>query len=128
MNSLELHARERAGHGDGWQVCVYERMPPSNTPCLYYSLKGAVYPPLKSGPRKGRTNVAKPSPGTEETVIITPAEHESWLAAWGARTGRCIDCLGKGEKVQSWSKAEGTKYKPCRACGGDGKYRERRTA
>lgn len=121
LNLFEEHARERAGMPPKWKVYRWACMPPGRPKPLYFECVGAVAPPYKSGPRKGRENWKRRDPETERTVYITPAEQDAWEAAWSARTGLCLECTGKGEKVKSWSAKEGTTYKPCRTCGGTGR-------
>jgi hypothetical protein len=57
---------------------------------------------------------------TERRVFITKPEHEAYRAKWSRETGKCMECTGEGQVWNGWSKAEGTRYKPCVACGATG--------
>ena len=118
-NLIELHAREKAGVPE-WQAYFFACMPPTRNH-LYFEVRGGVYPPVASGPRKGKPNWKKPVAGTERTLYIPVAEHDAWVAEWERTTGNCSECVGTGERIASVSKAEGQKMRPCRACGGTGK-------
>jgi hypothetical protein len=57
------------GAPEGWEVSVSEML--GNYPTYsHYQFKGAVYPPILRGPRKGRPNYKKPVPGTERTYVF----------------------------------------------------------
>jgi hypothetical protein len=57
------------GAPEGWKIAVSEML--GNYPkYTHYQFKGAVYPPLQRGARKGSPNYRRPAPGTERTYIF----------------------------------------------------------
>jgi hypothetical protein len=70
-----------------------------------------VYYVIKSKKDKIKT-YAKP----HSTVIVTPEEIKARRQAYIEEHTCCPDCLGLGKHWVGWSKAEGTKYKPCTTC------------
>jgi hypothetical protein len=117
---LNIHARERAGVGDDWEIYEFRCMPPEG-PTLYYALVGAVAPVKARGKHRGRRDWGRMDKTTIRTVNIPAAEHRAWVEGWSASTGKCPGCVGEGDVFASWSRAEGTKTRPCGACGGTGK-------
>lgn len=121
INLLEEQARELAGMPEAWQLYHYQVLGPPGPGFIAFMLEGSIPPPFKSGPRKGRPNWKAADPSTKRTVYITPAQQDAWLAAWEEKTGLCRHCTGAGEICWSSSVTEGSKYRPCRECGGAGK-------
>lgn len=119
-NLLEIHAREKNGLPENWCIYAWERMPPPPMQHFYWQIKGAVAPPFKSGPRKGKKNWKRRDKATDKTVAITYEEHKAWLAAWEQRTGKCSNCEGDGKEWAGWSQAEGSRFRECSRCKGSG--------
>jgi hypothetical protein len=117
---VEQHAREKAGQGPEWEPWLLESYPKTNGPRLFMQLTGAVAPRFTKGPRKGRRNWKKKDKATERVIVITPAEQESYEAAWEQDTARCSQCMGEGKTIASSSSNGDRTYRPCRKCGGDG--------
>lgn len=70
----------RMAHGlaEGWQPLRLESLGSQRT---HVRIDGAVFPvKLKSGPRKGKTNFKKPTPGTEAIIVVSNAEYDEWMA------------------------------------------------
>jgi len=119
MNAYDLSqllAAEVAGI-PGWQWSSSEAIDPPGT----LLMTGAVYPvTYKSGPRKGRTNYGKPTPGTERKIVVTRAQRDEFFARWEQSSGVCSDCFGdKGREVWS-TKANAKQWQTCKRCNGTG--------
>lgn len=119
MRLLDEHARDRAGLGEQWRPYHYEVVNEPGQPMLV-KLIGAIAPPFVRGPRKGTPNWRQMDRATRRTIYITGAENDEWCRAWQERTGKCMECKGCGEVLQSWSAAHGVTMKACNACGGTG--------
>jgi hypothetical protein len=52
--------------------------------------------------------------------IIGGTEFEAEKIFYEQETGHCRDCCGNGTVVAGWPKDTGTRYKPCKRCGGTG--------
>jgi hypothetical protein len=78
---------------------------------------GAVVTGIVSkGPRKGRPRYARES----IRVVVTDAECDAAYLRYEAETGKCGDCVGKGEVFTSWNHLTGSKYRECSKCHGSG--------
>lgn len=117
---LEIHAREKAGMGETWNLYHYEHVTLGGKH-VGYELKGAVAPPKLSGKSKGQPNWAKRDMATDRTVGISVADHDAWVDQWEARTGLCRECMGDGKTVASFSVSDGPTYRECGSCQGTGK-------
>ena len=120
------HARELVGMNADWSLYRFEAVGNPNEPPMIYRLRGAVAPPFKSGPRKGKPNWSKKDPATDKEVCDSAADHRAWGAAWERRTGLCSRCGGEGRTLAS-SGRDGKTYRDCRECGGNGKTRRETT-
>ncbi|NJN23040.1 MAG: hypothetical protein HC812_20025 [Leptolyngbya sp. RL_3_1] len=75
-----IQAREKAGLPDNWNAWRFEV---KDSPYgAYLELTGAVCPPLKSGPRKGKPNWRKADKSTQRTVQLGGKEQADWLKGW----------------------------------------------
>ena len=135
MSAPDFHAmaaRQVHGLPDDWEPCVYRALLSSISTIGYsptgavlvetigYSLTGAVpVGVITRGPRKGRPKWPPRSQMRE--VIITPTHVAAATAEWVAATGLCPRCGGEGRIAWRVSTANGTEYRPCKACGGTGK-------
>lgn len=118
-NLYDIFAREKSGLPK-FEITEWKCLP-SGGPYTHIQLSGAVYPVIKTrGPRKGHPDYQKPETGTRKTYILSNEEWDNWTATWQSQTGKCRKCVGRGDVMESWSAADGTKYKPCPACGGTG--------
>lgn len=113
------YLKERYGLPDEWVWCSFESIdPPTYEHSIY---KGGVYPfAITKGKHKGRTNYRKPLPGTERTCVINGREFEVWLPTWEAKTGKCHECRGTGQRWIGWNAAEGNRHCDCERCGATG--------
>lgn len=114
---VEQHAREKSGQGPDWAVFRWENLPEAKGMLL----TGAIAPPYKTGPHKGTPKWKARDMKTEKRIFIAYVDQDAYNAAWEASTGNCSRCFGKGDTPWSWSKAEGSKRKPCGQCKGTGK-------
>lgn len=115
---LEVHAREKAHMTENWEVFRYECFPHMGKESTrYFELEGAV------APRKGngRPNWKKRDRATQKIIVITIEEHDIWKKEWEIKTGKCSECEGKGEVLESISVYDGVKYRNCNKCLGTGK-------
>jgi hypothetical protein len=71
---------------------------------------------FERGPRKGKTRWEGADARTRRKVIVSDAEVIAHLLKLESETGVCSDCRGTKEVFASWSKAEGTKHRPCTRC------------
>lgn len=113
MSHLDELARRKVAGPEGWEVCGWERVGGGND----LIVEGGVPRLLKAGPKKGK-KTWRDVP--TQKVVVTGAELEAEHARYEEQTGKCGDCYGHGEVFASWSVAEGTKYRPCKRCGGTG--------
>lgn len=114
---LAIQAREKAGMPETWDAYRWKCMP-NGAETIYYEVEGAITP---LGVRTGRPNYRKMDKTSVRTVYITVAEHEAWRAAWGERTGNCLNCEGRGRLFRSWHHINGTTYSPCIQCNETGR-------
>lgn len=112
MSHLDEVARRKVNGPEGWAVCAWERIGNDLV------VTGGVPRLLKAGPRKGESTWRDVP---TQKVVVTEAEIDAEKARYEADTGKCSDCMGKGDVLASWSVAEGIKYRPCKRCGGTGK-------
>ena len=120
---LETHAREKLSITvpPEWKAYKWEAFPDcAREPMLYQELTGGVAPTTTRGKRKGKPNWRKMDKTTKRTVVITVEEHKAWLIEWEKKTGLCSRCEGTGKLLESWSREEGDKYRPCPKCNGTG--------
>ncbi|HEY3494770.1 MAG TPA: hypothetical protein VGK73_08800 [Polyangiaceae bacterium] len=82
-------------------------------------MEGGVPRLLKSGKRKGQ----KTWRDCDETycVVVTQGEVAQEERDYEQTTGKCHACYGDGQEWAGWNIYEGTKYRQCKRCGGDGK-------
>ena len=123
MNLLTEHAKDLLGMPPEWDAYEFEAIvrTADNSAAKLIRVVGAVAPPKTRGKYKGLPNWDKRDPATEKTAYFTPEEHEEWTRQWEQKTGKCAECLGRGEKMAGWSAASGARYKPCDKCGATGK-------
>lgn len=69
------------------------------------------------GAKKGRPRYLK---DTERFEYVTKEELDRVMAAYESETGKCAHC-DEGQVLESYSKTEGRKTKPCPKCDGTGK-------
>ena len=100
---------------EGWQAYQWEAAGADNI------VRGCVPSGTYArGPRKGRPKFRPAEPGTERTVVVTKIELEQTAAAFERAEGKCWDCKGGGKEWAGWSVEEGTKYRTCGRCKGNG--------
>lgn len=116
---FEIHAREKANMPDEWRAYYWECLP-HGKPSEYYQFTGAVVPIHVGGPLNGLPNWTRKDAATWRTVEFTAEEHKAFCADWEKRTGKCNECMGKGETIAS-SGVSGTKYRECHRCKGSGR-------
>lgn len=123
MNLLTEHAKELLGMPPEWDAYEFEAIgrTADQREAKLIRVVGAVAPPKTRGKYKGLTNWYKRDLATEKTAYFTPTEHEEWTRQWEQKTGKCSECMGRGEKIVGWSAASGKRYKPCDKCGATGK-------
>jgi hypothetical protein len=123
MNLFTEHARELVAMPPEWDAYEWEAIgrERASDEAKLIRVTGAVAPLKTRGKYKGYPNWEKLDRGTVKTAYFTPAEHEAWMLEWERKTGKCSDCMGRGERSVGWSAAEGTRYKPCGKCGATGK-------
>lgn len=120
LDLYQVHAIEKERLPSNWRVFRWEAFPKSGRgDCIYIAVTGAVceYQYLK-GKRKGHTNWHKRDAKTEVTVNLPVADHNAWKLEWEKRTGKCSNCTGTGEVMESWNVNTGTKYRTCPKCKG----------
>jgi hypothetical protein len=122
MSAPDFHAmaaRHVYGLPDEWEPRIYRVLGDARV-TIGYSLTGAVpVGVITRGPRKGKPKW--PPRNQLREVIITPADLAAATAQWVATTGLCPKCGGEGRIAWRVSAANGTEYRPCKACGGTGK-------
>jgi len=119
-NLLEILAREKAGMPAEWRAFRFECFPKTQE-TLYYEIEGAVAPLKSKGASKGSPNWPKLDAATRRTVVLLVQEAEQRAAEWRERTGICVRCVGKGQLLKSYSRKDGSTFKPCPVCDGTGK-------
>lgn len=72
--SLFVSDTVRAAYGlpESWEACVMTVIGDR-----HIKIDGAVYPRLKSGPRKGGTNYRQPEKGSERTIVLSMEEYRN---------------------------------------------------
>lgn len=116
----ERVARRKLGAlPDGWEVCRWSRI---GTDAVLY--EGGVPTVIQRGPNKGK----KRWRGPVQSAVVTDAEEWAERARYERETGRCANCYGSGRQWAGWHYQEGTKYRPCRACGATGCARNEEAA
>lgn len=113
-DAMELAAKKVAV--EGWQGYVWEAM--EGWHLITGEVPDGVY---TRGPKKGKPRFRSPGSQHKKKVVVSDTELQQAAAAYEAETGKCWDCKGSGQEWASWSAAEGTKYRTCKRCGGDGK-------
>ena len=118
----EEHARELVSMPKEWRICVIKALRGSvvDAPTGITQVDGVVCPDITRGKNKGLPNWAKRDKSTERAVYITDTQHAAWCKAWSEKTGKCVECVGRGQIMASWHHINGTTYKPCSACAGTG--------
>jgi hypothetical protein len=86
---------------------------------IYHELEGGIVPLITRGPNQGKPNWKKRT--DVQRFIVRVEEIKTIDAAYERETSKCSRCMGEGDVVWSWSKAEGSKRRPCSKCGGTGK-------
>lgn len=121
MNLLTEHAKDLLGMPADWDAYEFEAIGrTADQPAKLYRVTGAVAPIKSRGKYKGQPNWDRLDKSTLKTAYFTPAEHDDWASQWSKRTGKCLECMGRGERFAGWSKKAGTHYKPCDKCGATG--------
>lgn len=119
---IEDHFRTKHGLTDDFHFYSYEALPHRTSgrsvEPQYLLLRGGRCPVLKSGANKGRPNFRKLS--DEQSFVLQISDEHDVLVAYERRRGHCSECGGKGKTVCGWSKSDGTSYRQCRRCKGDG--------
>lgn len=118
-----LIAVEKFGCPPGWQwlelKAIGDDLPREK--CISM-VRGAVCrEAFKSGPRKGKRNIAKRDRSTERTFYVTFGDFDAFCLEWERREGRCHSCGGAGRMPWRVSVTTGVEYEVCRRCKGDGK-------
>ena len=117
MTLVEMYCRERFGLPESWALSTFEGVGDPRVPEKWdVKVTGSV---VVAGPRGHRR-------WTDEmrlTYTVRRDEFLEWLEAWGVSTGKCMRCNGLGQEWAGWSSVEGTRYRVCTVCAGDGKYR-----
>ena len=102
-----------------WRVLDGYKKPPG-----YTEVKGAA--PIGKytrGPRKGEPKWPKAE--VYDILWIKDSEFDETKRLWEEETGKCSTCYGTGQEHVGWSKAEGSKHKPCEKCNATGKATQR---
>lgn len=127
MNTIDMQVlalSSKYAVPEGWEVFIWETIN-MDTPNEAIQFTGAVVnETFKSGPRKGRKNFSKRDKSTEMKLVMTREELFAFQDKWGAENDTCPSCWGSGKTMQSWSIHEGTTYRKCHRCKGDGKFVE----
>lgn len=118
---------ERHSLPAGWRVSAWE-VKNDRTPQEFIEVKGAVYPPITRGKRKGLPNYRKPEPGTEMRLSFTLEDITAWCAEWERETGLCSACEGTGHAWNGWHHERGNHFRVCSACDGSGQAPAARAA
>jgi hypothetical protein len=121
VDFYNLIAAER-GQPAGWRwfelKCVGELADDGSGVLVTGAVCTAIY---SRGKRKGETNWTKRDRSTQRELFISRNEYEKRRMKWQADTGKCVECMGSGQRFASHSIYEGIKYKPCNKCGATGK-------
>lgn len=107
------YSRRKVAGPEGWEVCAWERIGDGND----LVVTGGVPRLLKTGPRKGKPTWRDVP---TQKAVVTGAEIEAEKARYEEQTGKCSDCMGKGEVFANWSAADGVKHRRCKRCDGTG--------
>lgn len=111
LQHIENAARRKANASEDWQGYHFEVVIGG-----YLVIGSAPVGHYKSGPRKGTPKWE----GEGITVVVTEDDVAIETSLYVKTTGNCPNCFGKKTELVSWSKREGTKTQPCRACTGSG--------
>lgn len=114
MSSMDMAlnvARRKLKVGEDWRPCMWEWMPGNDM-----LMEGAVVPDVATGPRKGQPNWKSATKDKRQKVVVTELEVNAETKRWERETGKCAECMGTKEVFASWSRVDGRKMKPCRAC------------
>lgn len=68
------------------------------------------------GKRKGRPRYD----GKPIQAVVTDAEANAEFARYERDTSKCGECMGTGQIVAGWHYQNGTTYRPCLHCHGNG--------
>jgi hypothetical protein len=118
--TYDQHARELYNLRPEWEAYCWEAKGEKDTGFIV--LKGGVYlKKVQRGKNKGRTDHRNPEPGTEATLSLSNAAHETWLRHWEVETGHCAKCFGTGLAWAGWHHIKGAAYRPCTTCGATGR-------
>ena len=118
MRLLREHAKEIIKAPTNWALLEIEVLPGAGE--TIYRVRGAECELYKRGERKGKPNLRKRIPGTDQNIYISKDKHEKWLEDWEKKAAKCSECEGKGVVVVGWNKKTGTRYGKCKKCGGNG--------
>ncbi len=124
MHLFDECAREKLGMPPEWNPYQWEAGPPellNHGGPLYYRITGAVAPLKTRGPCAGKSrNWQKMDKSTKRTIVIPVPDYDAWCAAWSLRTGKCIECTGRGQVMARWNHLTGMEYRSCHVCRGTG--------
>ena len=118
MTILEDYLRKTHGLTDDFRFVHYEWLKDGSTYSLLM-LEGGRCPLLKTGPKKGMPNYRKMT--DEQTFYLTTSQIDGIELQYEIDTRNCCECRGLGKKVARVSVADGTTYRVCSKCCGDGK-------
>lgn len=123
VDFYNLYATEKLGMPDGWQWYSLEALGqyPNYTGSL---VRGLVPATFERGKRKGLPDFKRGDKATELSFALTRQQLRDFQAEWEQREGKCSHCFGTGQEWIGWSKAEGSRFKPCGQCGATGKPKD----
>lgn len=108
-----------------FEFVSWKCLPEGSTETMCYELRGACFPLVKSGPRKGKQNYRAVKKSERHSFYVSKASAAQWMDDYALETGRCPHCEGSGQQVARIDFVEPkTTYRPCSGCGGTGGARD----
>lgn len=122
IDFFNLYAVQKAGMPVGWrwfssEVLNYQAARKYQS----FLLCGAVVPNIEKGKYAGQPKWKGRDKNNDRSFSVSVPALEAFYREWEIAEGKCHTCLGTGEAWAGWSKAEGTRYKPCPRCGATGR-------
>lgn len=108
IGHLEIIAKRKAGNIDGWEAYRFE--------CVgsdAIMVTGGIPETTKTGKKRWR--------GKGHVEIVLQSEIETEKHRYESDTGKCAECFGTGQEFAKWSVSNGTEYRTCHKCDGNGR-------
>lgn len=100
---------------EGWMWYQWRSLENDEAHVVTGNVPYGVY---ERGEKKGRPRFSHPKSTHLKEVLVTKQELIHEALSYIERTGRCWNCKGSGQVWTGWSKANGSRFKPCPDCDG----------